>query len=72
MVHLQLLLVFQAYCLFLIHGKLICDSPKPFDLVENEIVFFESPNFPTSMTNETKAQCQLMINGTSDKVKLSI
>lgn len=49
--------------------KIICNSTKNIEIKENEIVYFESPNFPKSMDTVAKESCKIEINGNSTKVK---
>ena len=63
--------VFFALCKLSKNADTVtCDSRQKIFVPENEIVFFESPNFPEPFTEELKRQCFLEFYGNSTKVSL--
>lgn len=65
----KVFIIFALYFLQ-VHAieRIICNTSYPINLHKNEIVFFETPNFPKTIDGETKENCELRINGTSDEV----
>ena len=65
------LLLFLTFYNYVVSKKVICNSYINIEVAENEMVFFESPNFPSPMSETDKQLCKMEFRGNSSNNEVS-